>query len=246
MKTGYILKSSRQKFLLVVVSFSCLCVIPRPELFAAGSLEETIDCTDVRVDYADNPNLSREERLRLMDKAFYESLNKFELCQAAKKSAGNSPGQDTGNGIGGDGGQGGQSAEGTAANADQSEESAQRAQGQSADSSNQSIATSTMSGTEPQQKTSDTGSAGSTADDESTTAQTAGSQQSAESIEQSGRQSNQQTAASKGKPPEDIADADNDDTLAAQIRHAAENETDPVKKEQLWREYRKYKGLPAE
>ncbi len=46
-----------------------------------------------------------------------------------------------------------------------------------------------------------------------------------------------------GKPPDDIPSADNDSALAAQIRRAAENETDPTKREQLWNEYRKYKGL---
>lgn len=46
-----------------------------------------------------------------------------------------------------------------------------------------------------------------------------------------------------GKLPDDIPSADNDSALAAQIRRAAENETDPAKKEQLWNEYRKYKGL---
>jgi hypothetical protein len=33
--------------------------------------------------------------------------------------------------------------------------------------------------------------------------------------------------------------------IAAQIRLAAEIEKDPIKKEKLWNEYRKYKGLPA-
>ena len=51
-------------------------------------------------------------------------------------------------------------------------------------------------------------------------------------------------SAANGKLPEDIPSADNDSALAAQIRYAAENETDPVKKAQLWNEYRKYKGLP--
>ena len=50
-------------------------------------------------------------------------------------------------------------------------------------------------------------------------------------------------AAANGKVPDDIPSADNDSALAAQIRRAAENETDPTKKEQLWNEYRKYKGL---
>ncbi len=48
---------------------------------------------------------------------------------------------------------------------------------------------------------------------------------------------------SNGKLPEDIPSAANDDALAAQIRYAAENETDPLKQKQLWNEYRKYKGL---
>ena len=46
-------------------------------------------------------------------------------------------------------------------------------------------------------------------------------------------------AAANGKVPDDIPPADNDSVLAAQIRRAAENETDPTKKEQLWNEYRK-------
>jgi len=50
-------------------------------------------------------------------------------------------------------------------------------------------------------------------------------------------------STASGKLPDDIPSADNDSTLAAQIRRAAENETDPTKREQLWNEYRKYKGL---
>ena len=43
---------------------------------------------------------------------------------------------------------------------------------------------------------------------------------------------------------EDIPAADNDSVLAAQIRAAAEREQDPQKRACLWREYRRYKGLP--
>lgn len=50
-------------------------------------------------------------------------------------------------------------------------------------------------------------------------------------------------STANGKLPDDIPSVDNDSALAAQIRRAAENETDPTKKEQLWNEYRKYKGL---
>ena len=47
-----------------------------------------------------------------------------------------------------------------------------------------------------------------------------------------------------GSPPEDIPSGDNDNIVAAQIRLAAENETDPVEQAKLWNEYRRYKGLP--
>ena len=46
-----------------------------------------------------------------------------------------------------------------------------------------------------------------------------------------------------GAVPEDIPPADNDSAFEAQIRIAAENETDPEIREKLWNEYRKYKGL---
>ena len=55
--------------------------------YAEDSLGEGIDCTDVSVDYLENSMLTKEERIRLMDKAFFQSLNKFELCQEAKKMA---------------------------------------------------------------------------------------------------------------------------------------------------------------
>lgn len=50
-------------------------------------------------------------------------------------------------------------------------------------------------------------------------------------------------SAKNGAIPEDIPAANNDDAVAAQIRLAAENETDPEIREKLWNEYRKYKGL---
>ncbi|MDQ6975581.1 MAG: hypothetical protein Q9M22_03325 [Mariprofundaceae bacterium] len=48
-----------------------------------------------------------------------------------------------------------------------------------------------------------------------------------------------------GKVPDDIPPVNNDSILEEQIRRAAMNETDPVIKEKLWNEYRRYKGLPA-
>jgi len=59
----------------------------QPAAYSEDSLGDTIDCTDVNVYYVDDPNLTHEERLRLMDKAFWESVNKFEMCQSAKEMA---------------------------------------------------------------------------------------------------------------------------------------------------------------
>lgn len=45
------------------------------------------------------------------------------------------------------------------------------------------------------------------------------------------------------KAPDDIPDGDNDDVVARQLREAAMREPDPVVRERLWNEYRKYTGL---
>jgi len=42
--------------------------------------------------------------------------------------------------------------------------------------------------------------------------------------------------------PSDVADARDDDVVARQLREAAMDETDPVLKEKLWEEYRRYKA----
>jgi hypothetical protein len=45
--------------------------------------------------------------------------------------------------------------------------------------------------------------------------------------------------------PADIPRGDADDVVARQLREAAMKEPDPVLREKLWNEYRKYKGLPV-
>jgi hypothetical protein len=45
----------------------------------------------------------------------------------------------------------------------------------------------------------------------------------------------------KGDLPEDVADAKDDDVVARQLREAAMAEPDPVLREKLWEEYRRYK-----
>ena len=49
-----------------------------------------------------------------------------------------------------------------------------------------------------------------------------------------------------GKIPDDIPPGDNDSVFEAQIRAAAMAETDPDTQQNLWNEYRRYKGLPEQ
>ena len=50
-------------------------------------------------------------------------------------------------------------------------------------------------------------------------------------------------STAKYPPPSDIPDGDDDDVIARQLREAAMRESDPVIRERLWEEYRKYKGI---
>ena len=191
-----------------------------PMVRAEDYIGDDIDCT-VSVHYVDDPNLTHEERLRLMDKAFLESLNRFELCRSAKEAAASS---------------GGTVSNGHGAAAD-SGDSPQDSSGQTGGTSaGESAASSAMSGTQVPENTS-------SADGIEVVTQ-GGLQDSLNQKEAVGSTGNRNY--SNGKLPEDIPAAQNDDALAAQIRYAAENETDPVKREQLWNEYRKYKGLPVQ
>jgi hypothetical protein len=200
---------------------------------AEDSIGESIDCTDVRVHYVDDPTLTHEERLRLMDKAFLESLNKFELCRAAKEMAAASKGT-ADNGAAADSG---------ALSGGASKDSPENASGEAGSTSTgASAASSAMSGTQMPENDS-------SAQGIETAAQ--GSLQGSQNPKETDRNTGGNNTSGNmkkpnGKLPEDIPSAQNDDALAAQIRYAAENETDPVKRDQLWNEYRKYKGLPEQ
>jgi hypothetical protein len=213
---------------IVICSFIWLFHMNFQQLaYAVDSLGEGIDCTDVSVDYLGNSTLTKEERIRLMDKAFFQSLNKFELCQEAKKMAAAAGGGSAGGSSGGGGA--GNGAGGEAGGGDAGDTGGEKG----GMSTGESVASSTMSGTEPPQNYP------SAEGDES------GSLQSSQDVAEAGSKTGGNMQSSNGKLPDDIPPAKNDDALAAQIRFAAENETDPVKSKQLWNEYRKYKGLPT-
>jgi len=207
----------RNKTFIYIIT-ACSFIYPffgfSPEVYAQEGIETTIDCTDVNVNYSDDLTLTREERLRLMDRALFESLNKFELCRSAKKMA--------------------KAAE-TSATDNNLESGAGNSTGEKGNTSaGESLASSTMSGTEPAQAP---------PPGQNFEAGESNMEQTPQSMGTTDRTASGNMVSSNGKIPEDIPPASNDDALAAQIRYAAEKETDPVKKERLWNEYRKYKGL---
>jgi len=161
------------------------------------SIDDGTDCTS-SINYQDNPNLTTAEKLALMEQAFYDSLNKFELCRKDSQSESNSASSEGDSGA--EGGEGGDLS---------------------------SLADDSLQGTEPPLEQPENA----VSPDDS-------------SVER--RPNNKQgssAAVVNGKIPEDIPSAENDDVIAAQIRLAAESETDPDRREKLWNEYRKYKGI---
>jgi len=169
-----------------------------------SSIGAADDCTDISIDFKDSPNLTRQEKTDLMNKALLNSLNKYERCQHLRSKAASS------------GASGGGAGSAGAGNAQQGS----------------STASSSMSGANtPGDKK------------PSANAQT-GVKDDPVNKETHHRTKNGHTLGN-GKIPDDIPPVDNDSILEEQIRQAAINETDPVIKEKLWNEYRKYKGLPV-
>ncbi len=183
------------------------------------SLGEADDCTNIAVDYANNPNLTQQEKIELMDKALFHSLNKYEGCR-------NSRARNAGGGKAGDRG-----ADGTQAGAGSNAGNGQ---------SKSSTASSEMSGTQaPAAQEASTGSSSDILSNKTETNTVPGEKNTRGHIQN-------KSVRGSGKIPDDIPEVDNDSILEAQIRQAAMDETDPVIKAKLWNEYRKYKGLPVQ
>jgi len=195
-------------FLLVTL----MCV--NSQTSADESLGSTIDCSEVAINYIDRPDMTPGERLEEMDKAFYESVNRFELCNLSNQSSSSqaSSSSDSAS-AGSDAGLGGT---------------------ENGESGFESVASPLMTGTETE-STMPLSDSPEDSDMAENVPENAGDE--AVAIYRGSR--------TNGALPEDIPDANNDDVVAAQIRLAAEIEKDPVKKDRLWNEYRKYKGLPV-
>lgn len=162
-----------------------------------SSDKTTHDCEVVGINYQDNPELTRAEKLALMEQAFYESLKKFEDCNLSINDSSSA----NGNAASAAGSAGGESA------------ASEAKQGTEAETEQEAVAASDASSAVSSEDNSEQVLSG---------------------------------PADNGKIPDDIPPAENDDAIAAQIRIAAEAETDPEVRKKLWNEYRKYKGMNVE
>ena len=173
-------------------------------------ISEYEDCSDpsIIIDQTKGP-LTKEERIALMEKAFFSSLNKFDRCQTSTTSAGGSASNSSTSGSRDQGGANGLTGEANNNN----------------NIVNNSVASNEISGSEGQPPSKETKDSGINVQGKG------------------GTFKKNDTTLTNGKIPEDIPPAQNDSILEAQIRLAAETETDPVKKAKLWNQYRRYKGL---
>ncbi|MDT8311891.1 MAG: hypothetical protein RQ732_10630 [Methylophaga sp.] len=182
--------------------FSFVLVLLLPLMLIADDKKTTEPgCGQAEIRYLDDPSLSRAERIKLMEKAFYDSINRFEACERANQSSSSNANNNSGGGSGADAGQ----SDGL--------------------SENNATASQEMQGTEPALEIPPPMAEQDMQDSEY------------------GTTTRSPASARNGAIPQDIPAANNDDAIAAQIRLAAESETDPEIREKLWNEYRKYKGL---
>jgi hypothetical protein len=178
------------------------------------------DCTEINIQYRFDETLTREEFINSMDAAFFESLNRFDACQSSltNTSGGASGAAGGGNGSDGDGSMGG--------------------------GSGPAAASTELSGTAPASSSGPSTSATTVPDRQAQSGTKPSTWKNPDAnIGEAGKYPDG-TRSGSGKTPDDIPPADNDSVLEAQIRQAAENETDPEIKKKLWDEYRKYKGIP--
>jgi hypothetical protein len=201
-----------------------------PSLVASPTLaDQRSDCTNIAIDYSDNSALTVQEQASAMEKAFYDSLNKYDSCLTEEEdeasdeaSESGAQGGEQGGGTSGDGGATG-SISGTGSGA--GSDAAQAASAGAAAS---------------------TGISGTLKPSEQEEAEGAlpGEQETADPAEETKPKGQAAIKLNNGKTPDDIPASDNDSLLEIKIREAAENETDPETQAKLWNEYRKYKGLP--
>ena len=209
----------KHSMLQSVYLFAIWLVFSSSAMGADTAVSSRIDCTDITIDFTDRPDMTRSERLEAMNRAFFDSVNRFELCNLSNAISNNSSAAQTSSNAGLSGSE-----------TDGQSTSNNDASAETVAGSYDSRASGEVSGTELSQVAEPFDSP----------------------VSQDETAALENTVPSKPPPtvgngtlPEDIPVANNDDAVAVQIRLAAEIEQDTVKKEKLWNEYRKYKGLPV-
>ncbi|MEH6546109.1 MAG: hypothetical protein V7701_06770 [Sneathiella sp.] len=197
-------------------------------LAAPAPAEQRSDCRDIAIDYTDNSTLTAQEQASAMERAFYDSLNKFDSCLTEQDNSSDEASDSGAQGVsGGSGASGSISGTGTGSGAGSA----------SAETiSAGATASSGISGSQKQSEAEKLEGAlqGDLEQDQKSTTEP-------EAPNENGQATN---VLQNGKTPDDIPASNNDSLLEAKIREAAEKETDPETKAKLWNEYRKYKGLP--
>lgn len=190
------------------------------------SISESQDCNEILIPDIDSLNLTREEKIEVLDKVLMDSLSQYSPCRNSMSASS------------GGGGGAGSSGEMQGTGTDSGPNQGTSASSASA-SSTVSEDSGEMQGTESAMVNEDI--------QIETQSENSGGMQGIEPATQEAGVSESSTPpALNGKLPEDIPPADNDSVIARQLREAAIQETDPVKQAELWNKYRRYKNLPEQ
>ena len=211
---------------LLALLICTLSSVPYIVSYAQGttkSISESQDCNEISIPDIDSLNLTREEKIEVLNRVLMDSLSQYSPCRNAMSAS-----------SGGGGSSASGEMQGTGADSGQN-------QGYSASSA---PASSTSSGDSGELQ----GTESAMVNEEiqiDTQSEDSGGMQGIEPETQEAAVTESPSApAMNGKLPEDIPPADNDSVIAKQLREAAMQETDPVKQAELWNKYRRYKNLP--
>lgn len=178
---------------------------------------------------------TEQESIARMDHQLGTSMSEFDELllremEQLKRQRSGSP--DAAGGSGGGDGEGSATGQGTGQSGQESSEQAAEQEG-SGDGTQQGADTADTDGTD-----------GPEAQGEQAEGRVASRQQESGQRQQGAKGSSETSSGSTSRTDAPPAD-DDDDIVARQLREAAENETDPVLREKLWEEYRRYKADTA-
>ena len=190
------------------------------------SISESQDCNEISIPDIDSLNLTREEKITLLDRLLMDSLSQYSPCRNTMSASSGGGGSSTSGEMQGTGSDSGQN------------------QGYSASSAPASSTTSTSSGASGELQGTESAMVNEEIQIDTQSEDSGGMQGIEPETQEAAITESPSAPAMNGKLPEDIPPADNDSVIAKQLREAAMQETDPVKQAELWNKYRRYKNLP--